>query len=362
MTKQLDFDTIEAKLIARGKDSVIVSDRIIPTLQKIDRIRHEKDALILAHYYQLPEIQLIADFVGDSYALAKTAKGLQGSNLVVSCTVEFMAEMIKLLCPDKKVIIPSTEASCSIAEGMNPETIRRIRSFFPDAAIVGYINSRAATMASYDAACTSTNAREVVSKIRGDPIIMVPDYYLAVNTFNELPNDRNYLAYKGIVNDTIVLHQPHTDALIELPLGTTTGPERDTGTCIVHEEFTPDDVDYFRHREHVDIVIAHPEVKPEVAAKADFVGSTNQMIQYVGQTKARRIMVVSECDLVSPLLEKYEDRDFVTPCKICKYMKRNTVDGLLYAIEHEVYVVNVPDDVSKGAKAAIDRMFELCSQ
>lgn len=353
-----NWNSIEKKLSARGYSDAAIA-RTMPLLREIHRKREEKNAVILAHYYQIAPIQLIADKVGDSYTLAKTAKNLTGTKLVVSATVEFMAEMIKLLSPDKKVVIPGLGASCSIAEGMNPQTIARIREAYPGAAIVGYINALAETMAAFDATCTSSNALEVVSRIEGNPVIMVPDYYLAVNTLSQIPLEKEYLAYKGIEGGEIILHDVHKNRHHKIPLDSSLRPRRDEGTCIVHERFSPADVDHYRSQEGVDLVLGHPEVKPEVAAKADFVGSTGRMIQHVKETDAKKIMVISECDLVSPLMDAYPDRAFVTPCKLCPYMKRNTVENLLAALEHETHEIVVPETVREGARLALDKMFDL---
>lgn len=355
----LDWDRIGRRLAQEG----YTDERVLPLLREIDRVRREKGALLLAHYYQIAPLQLIADKVGDSLALAQEAKRLaaQGRNgLIVSSTVEFMAEMVKMLNPASKVVIPGLGASCSIAQGMNAATVERIRAAYPQGRIVGYINSHAATLAAYDSACTSANARDVVSRIDGDPVILVPDYFLARNIIKTLPADgRTYYAYERTINGHIVLHDPRTDERVAIPLDGARAPERAIGTCIVHEQFTPAQVAYSRKAERAELVLAHPEVPPAVAAVSDYVGSTSGMIAQVAKTSAKRIMILSECNLTAPLRDAYPDREFLTPCTLCPYMRKNTLDGVLAAFTDETNEITVPEDVATSGRRAIERMLEL---
>jgi len=354
-----DWKRIETRLAQEG----YTDERVLPLLHEIDRVRREKGAIILAHYYQTAPIQLIADQVGDSLALAQAAKRIAADGkgrLIVSSTVEFMAEMVKMLNPASKVVIPGLGASCSIAEGMDAQTVERIRAAYPNGKIVGYINSKAATLAAYDSACTSANARDVLLRIGGDPVILVPDYFLARNVIRTLPDDdRTYLAYERTINGHIVLHDPRTDTRAAIPLNGARPPQRGTGTCVVHEQFTPAQVAFARKKENADLVLAHPEVRPDVAAVADYVGSTSAMIARVKETGAKRIMVLSECNLIAPLRDAYPDREFVTPCTLCPYMRKNTLDGLLAALRNERWEITVPETVAIGGRNAIERMLGL---
>lgn len=359
MPRTIDWAYVEQRLADKHKPWPKI-DETLATLHRIDDDRRDLDAILLAHYYQLLPIQLIADVAGDSYQLAQAAQNFRGGGLVVSATVHFMAEMVKLLSPEKKVVIPSLEASCSIAEGMNADTVRKIRATFPDAAIVGYINSTAAVKAELDASCTSSNARQVVMNIPGDPIIMLPDHYFAQNIFNSIHDGRNYLAYRGIKDGNIVLYDPFSKREYVTQLDGTTAPQLPEGICIVHKYFAPEQVEYHRRVHEVDLVLAHPEVHPDVAAVADHVGGTAAMIKFVGShPQARRILYLTECDLAAPLMEAYPDREFVTPCFLCPYMKKNTLDAVLASFEQQRYEVTVSPEIAVGAKQSLQRMFEL---
>lgn len=356
-TLELNWEKIRHQLLLQYRDTGKV-ETVIPLMQEIDALRREKNAVILAHYYQIAPVQLIADHRGDSLALAMKACQLSGGGLVVSCTVHFMAEMVKLLSPAKKVVLPSLEASCSIAEGINGAMIRRIRKALPEAAIVAYINTTAEAKAEVDAVCTSANAKEILQRAPGASVVLVPDYYFSVNIIRSLPSGRKYLAYREIRDGEMILENPLDGTKTAIPLTAAENPRLSKGVCVVHEEFTPRDVEYFRRSQQVDLVLAHPEVKPEVARLADMVGGTGKIIDYVGKTEARTILFITECDLAAPLLEAYPDRNFITPCKLCPYMKKITLEALRESLQREIFEVEVPPEVAAGARRSLDRMFE----
>jgi len=336
--------------------------QIMSKLREIDDLRRAKNAVILAHFYQIPPIQLIADFRGDSLGLALAARRITDKRLVVSSTVHFMAEMVKLLSPEKKVVIPDFEAGCSIAEGINGEALRAIRRQFTSAAIVGYINTNAEAKAEMDSVCTSANASLVAKRISGDPVIMVPDYFFSRNILTPLAKSdsgRAYLAYKRTESGTLLLEDVIRGTSHRVQTGNVSLPIRETGTCIVHERFTPEDIARYRRQHHIDQVLAHPEVNPLVAAQADLVGGTQKMIDYVRSTSARRFLVITECDLMAPLKEAYPDREFFTPCYLCPYMKKNSIDKLLRSLREEVYEITLDDKTSAGARRSLEKMFEL---
>ena len=324
--RKIDMSDIEDNLVYKHGYMQEHVDKLMEQLKEIDSIRKEKNAVILAHYYQIPPIQLIADMRGDSLKLAQAAENIKDKGLVVSSTVHFMAEMVKLLSPDKKVVTPALNAGCSIAEGMNGESVRRMRDYFPDAKIISYINTNADVKAEVDSVCTSANARTIVENIGGDKVIMIPDYYFAKNIFKEMPrNGREFLAYRGMENGHLTLEDVVKGK--EYRIDVHNPPELDRGICVVHEQFTPDEIKYLKKKDKIDVVMAHPEVSPEVAAVSDMVGGTGKMLDYVGNTKHKKFLVITECDLTAPLKEMYTDREFITPCKLCPYMKKNSVDG-----------------------------------
>jgi quinolinate synthase len=358
LTLNMDFDSIYYRLL--GEDYTHEqADQMLEKLKKIDVLRKKKNAVILAHYYQSLPIQLIADICGDSLALAMCSEKIKGKSLVVSSTVHFMAEMVKLLNPEKKVIIPNPAASCSIAEGMNGATVRKIREKFPKASIIGYINSTAEVKAELDVCCTSANAVQVIQKMQGDPLILLPDEYFALNVLKETTLNTRCMVYSGMEKGDIVLLDAKTLTQVRIP--NSQPPQLDKGICIVHKEFKKEQIDHYRKLEHVDLVLAHPEVHPEVAAKADMVGGTSKMLKYVGTTDAKRILYLTECDLAAPLIEQYPEKKFITPCVLCPFMKKNSVDLLLFALENECVKVNIPQKIETKARASVTRMLELTS-
>ena len=337
----MDEEAIEDRLTAQGHSPDEIA-KIMPKLKEIDALRRDKNAVILAHYYQIPAIQSIADISGDSLRLAMAAREIADKRLVVSSTVHFMAEMVKLLSPDKKVVIPDLEAGCSIAEGINGEALRAIRRQFPKAAIVGYINTNAEAKAEMDSVCTSANASLVAQRISGDPIIMVPDYFFSKNVLTPLAKSDSrkvYLAYKRTENGTLLLEDVIRGTIHRVRTGHVSLPIRETGTCIVHEQFTPEQVEYYKSQNSIDEVLAHPEVSPLVAAQADLVGGTQKMIDYVRLTRAKRFLVITECDLIAPLREAYPDREFFTPCYLCPHMKKNSLDKIIDSLRTEAYEI-----------------------
>ena len=361
--KKYALDEIENSLIDIHKYPVSQVERIMPVLEEVDRLRTRKNAIILAHYYQEPPIQLIADVRGDSLKLAYAAKDIKDKNLVVSSTVLFMAEMVKLLSPERKVVIPSMDAGCSIAEGINGETVRRIRENFPKSAIVSYINVYADTKAEVDSVCTSANAMEIIKNIKGNPVILLPDYFFAKNIFYELLKDkkdgRDYIAYKGIEYGNIVLEDVVRNQPMFVSGKGITLPKLPKGTCIVHEQFTPEEIAYFRRSQGIDIVMAHPEVNPGVARVSDFIGGTEAMIKYAKANPGKKYLVISECDLTAPLKEACPETEFNTPCKFCPYMKRNSLELFLTSIREEIHEVNIDNRIADKARRSLDRMFEL---
>ena len=327
-------------------------------LKIIDHLRTIKKAKIFAHYYQIPPIQEIADVVADSLKLAQEAQKLKGVELLVSCTVDFMAEQAKILRPDMKIVLPDTYAGCSIAEGMNGETVRTIRRKFPNAKIISYINVGARVKAEVDSLCTSANAAKVVENIGGDQVIMIPDYYFSTNIMKALPrNGRQFIAYRERDGRRLLLEDVHTKK--EYEVKTNDMSILPKGVCFVHEQFKPEDIDNLRKRHEVKSVMAHPEVSPKVAEVADYLGGTAGMIEYVKHTKEQEYIVLTECDLTWPLIKAFPKIKFHTPCTICPHMKRNSVDGLLISLEDELNIVEVESTISERAKLSLDKMFDL---
>jgi len=327
-------------------------------LRVIDYIRTEKNAKIFAHYYQIPPIQEIADVVADSLKLAQEAEKLEGIDLLVSCTVDFMAEQTKIANPDLNVVLPDTHAGCSIADGMSGKTVRNIRKNFPGAKIISYINVGAEVKAEVDSLCTSANASDIASKIEGDRVLMLPDYFFSTNIMTKLQgNGKRFIAYKGMKDGMLSLEDVHSKR--EYRIKADDPSILPQGVCFVHELFRPGDVRDLKKKHNVDLVMAHPEVNPDVVKFVDYVGGTAGMIEYVRETDNSEYIVLTECNLTWQLIRGFPEKKFHTPCTICPHMKRNSVNGLLVSIYEEINKVKVDPVMASRARKSLSKMFEL---
>ena len=300
-----------------------------PIIAEINRLKREKNAVILAHNYMTPEIfHGVGDFVGDSLALAREAARTD-AKVIVQAGVHFMAETSKILSPDKTVLIPSMEAGCSLAASITGADVRLLKQKYPGLPVVTYINTSADVKAESDICCTSGNAVKVVETIARDfgvdTVIMIPDKYLA----------RNVAAKTGV---KVITWE---------------------GACEVHERFTAQEIRDYRAAHPGIVVLAHPECPPEVVAEADFAGSTAAMIGYVGEHRPQRVVMITECSMSDNVAVEYPDVDFVRPCNLCPHMKRITLEGILHSLQTMTTEVIVPADVAARAKAPIDRMLAV---
>ena len=294
-------------------------------VEAILKLKRERDAIILAHNYQSPEIfHCVADVVGDSLALAReAAKG--DARVIVMAGVHFMAETAKLLNPDKIVLIPDAEAGCSLAESIAPDDVRLLRQAYPGAPVVTYVNTSAAVKAVSDICCTSANARKVVESLGAPRVIMIPDEYLAKNVAAETKVE--IIAWRG--------------------------------RCEVHEQFTAADIRELREAHPGTIVLAHPECAPEVVAVADFAGSTADMVRYVGAQRPARVALVTECSMSDNVAVHYPDIEFVRPCALCPHMKRITLKNIRRALETLEGEVTIDPAIAAPARRAVERMLAL---
>jgi quinolinate synthase len=294
-------------------------------VEAILKLKHDRDAIILAHNYQSPEIfHCVADVVGDSLALAReAAKG--DARVIVMAGVHFMAETAKLLNPGKTVLIPDAEAGCSLAESITPDDVRLLRRAYPDAPVVTYVNTSAAVKAVSDICCTSANARKVVESLGAARVIMIPDEYLAKNVAAE--TKVQIIAWRG--------------------------------RCEVHEQFTAADIRELREAHPGTIVLAHPECAPEVVAAADFAGSTADMARYVGAKRPARVALVTECSMSDNVAVHYPDVEFVRPCALCPHMKRITLKNIRRALETLEGEVTIDPTIAAPARRAVERMLAL---
>ncbi len=296
-----------------------------PLIEAINRLKKERDAVILAHNYQTPEIfHGVADVVGDSLRLAREAAQTDATRIVV-CGVNFMAETAKLLNPDKTVLIPDAEAGCSLAESITPDDVQRLRAAYPDAPVVAYVNTSAEVKALSDVCCTSANAVQIVESLGVPRVIMIPDVFLA----------RNVAAATAV---EIIAHD---------------------GRCIVHEQFKARDIRELREADPGLAILAHPECPPDVLQEADFSGSTEAMARWVDQHKPSRVVLLTECSMSDNVAVQHPEVDFQRPCNLCPYMKRITLPKILQCLESEREVVTIPVHTAQRARQAIERMLQL---
>ena len=312
-------------------------ERVARVMPKAEWLSHEEDvaailelkkkrnAVILAHNYQTPEIfHGVADIVGDSLALARKAAEVD-ADVIVLAGVHFMAETAKLLNPSKTVLIPDMGAGCSLADSITPEDVALLRQAHPGVPIITYVNTSAAVKAASDICCTSGNAKKVVESLGVPRVIMIPDEYLARNVARE-------------TNVEIIAWHGH---------------------CEVHELFTAQDIRDLREAHPGVVVLAHPECPPDVVKEADFAGSTAVMSDYVGTNKPARVVLLTECSMSDNVAVDHPDVDFVRPCNLCPHMKRITLSNIRRALEENLHEVTVDADIVAPARRAVERMLAV---
>jgi quinolinate synthase len=300
-----------------------------PLIAAINRLKREKNAVILAHNYMTPEIfHCVGDFAGDSLALAREAARTD-AKVIVQAGVHFMAETSKILSPEKTVLIPSMEAGCSLASSITGADVRLLKQKYPGLPVVTYVNTSAEVKAESDICCTSGNAVQVVEEIARQfgtgTVIMIPDKYLA----------RNVAAQTGV---KVITWE---------------------GACEVHERFTAQQIRDYRAANPGIVVLAHPECPPEVVAEADFAGSTAAMIGYVGSHRPERVVMITECSMSDNVAADNPGTQFIRPCNLCPHMKRITLRGILHSLETMTTEVVIDPVIAARAKAPIDRMLAV---
>jgi quinolinate synthase len=294
-------------------------------IDAIVALKKSRNAVILAHNYQTPEIfHCVADIVGDSLALAREAMQVE-TDVIVLAGVHFMAETAKLLNPSKTVLIPDRRAGCSLADSITPEDVRLLRRSYPGVPIVTYVNTSAAVKAESDICCTSGNAKAVIESLGVDRVIMLPDEYLA----------------KNIAAETKV-------KVITW-----------TGHCEVHERFSADEVRQLREDHPGVVVLAHPECPPDVVAAADFAGSTAAMSSYVATKRPPRVVLLTECSMSDNVAIQYPELEFIRPCNLCPHMKTITLGNIRRALETMQHQVTIDESVAARARLAVERMLAV---
>ena len=296
-----------------------------PYIAAINRLKKERNAVILAHNYQTPEIfHGVADIVGDSLQLARKATEVD-ADIIVQCGVHFMAETSKLLNPEKTILIPDTRAGCSLAASITGADVRLLKQRYPGVPVVTYVNSSADVKAETDICCTSSNAVQVVESLGVDRVIFLPDEYLG-----------QYVATQTKVK--LILWKGH---------------------CEVHERFTGEELRAYREADPTIEIIAHPECPPEVLAEADFTGSTAHMIDWVKTGQHKRVLMVTECSMASNVAAEVPEVDFIRPCNLCPHMKRITLPKILDSLVYLRDEVIVDPAIAQKARASVERMIAL---
>lgn len=298
-----------------------------PLVEKILRLKEEKNVIVLAHNYQLPEIFYgIADITGDSLALARESAKCQNADAILFCGVHFMGETAKLFNPDKPVLIADLKAGCSLAESITAAQVRELKRRHPGCPVVTYVNSSAEVKAESDICCTSGNAVAVVESLKADKVIFLPDGYLA-----------DYVAKQTSVE------------LVSWK-----------GSCVVHELFTPEQVGAYRAQYPGLKVLAHPECRPEVQDAADLVGSTAQMSHFVAQQAVgTKVALITECSMSDNLALAHPQVELVRPCSICPHMKRITLEKIITCLETFHPQISIPEPIALRARLAVEKMLAV---
>ncbi len=295
-------------------------------IEEINKLRKEKNAVILAHNYQLEEVQDIADYVGDSLGLSIEASRTK-ADLIVFCGVHFMAETAAIICPKKKVVIPDENAGCPMADMIKPEDVKRLRSEHPGALVVAYVNTSAAVKAESDYCCTSANAVKVVQKLIDKDIIFIPDKFLG-----------DYVSRKTGKKMTLF-----------------------NGYCPTHVKILPEHILKAKNLHPGALVLVHPECRPETIALADEVASTGGMMKFARESKAKEFIIATEVGIIHRLQKENPAKKFypATELAVCPNMKRTTLEKVLWSLQEEKNRIVVPSGTASKAKLAIDRMLEL---
>ena len=296
-----------------------------PLIHKINMLKKEKNAVVLAHNYQTPEIfHGIADIAADSLALAVEAEKTN-ADIIVLCGVHFMAETAKLMNPSKKVLLPDMEAGCSLSSSITGKDVKLLKEKYPSVPVVTYVNTSAEVKAESDICCTSANAVRVVESLGVDKVIFLPDQYLA-----------KYVSTKTKVQ------------IISW-----------VGTCIVHERFSAQEIKDIRKQNPEIVILSHPECPAEVIAASDYTGSTSGMSKYVKNNQPSKVMLVTECSMSDNVQVDNPNVQFIKPCNLCPHMKTITLPKVLDCLEKETNEILIPEIISRKARKAVERMVAI---
>ena len=296
-----------------------------PYIYKINKLKKEKNAVILAHNYQTPEIYHgISDFSADSLALAVEAAKTK-ADIIVMCGVHFMAETAKLMSPNKKVLLPDMKAGCSLSSSITGEDVRKLKKQYPGVPVVSYVNTSADVKAETDVCCTSANAVKIVNSLGVKKVIFLPDDYLAKYVASQ--TDVEIISWKG--------------------------------TCEVHEQFNDAEINEIRKNNPGIKIIAHPECPPEVIKASDFAGSTSGMINYVKNNQPKKVMMVTECSMSDNIQVENPNVEFIRPCNMCPHMKKITLPKILDCLENETGEIIMDQETINKARLSVEKMVAI---
>ena len=296
-----------------------------PYIYKINKLKKEKNAVILAHNYQTPEIYHgIADFSADSLALAVEASKTS-ADIIVMAGVHFMAETAKLMSPNKKVLLPDMKAGCSLSSSITGKDVRLLKEKYPGVPVVSYVNTSADVKAETDVCCTSANAVKIVKSLGVKKVIFLPDDYLAKYVASQ--TDVEIISWKGI--------------------------------CIVHDQFNENEIKNIRKNNPGIKIIAHPECPPEVIKASDFAGSTSGMINYVKNNQPKKVMMVTECSMSDNIQVENPNVEFIRPCNICPHMKKITLPKILDCLENETGEIIMDQETIDKARLSVEKMVAI---
>ena len=296
-----------------------------PYIYKINKLKKEKNAVILAHNYQTPEIYHgISDFSADSLALAVEAAKTK-ADIIVMCGVHFMAETAKLMSPNKKVLLPDMSAGCSLSSSITGEDVRNLKKKYPDVPVVSYVNTSADVKSETDVCCTSANAVKIVNSLGAKKVIFLPDDYLAKYVASQ--TDVEIISWKG--------------------------------TCEVHEQFNDVEINEIRKNNPGIKIIAHPECPPDVIKASDFTGSTSGMIKYVKDHQPEKVMMVTECSMSDNVQVDNPNVKFIRPCNLCPHMKKITLPKILDCLQNETNEILMSEETIEKARKSVERMAEI---
>ncbi|MBU3742955.1 MAG: quinolinate synthase NadA [Sediminibacterium sp.] len=320
------------ELLPEGGFLDIVVDPTLDLFAEITNLKKQKNAILLAHYYQEPDIQDVADYIGDSLGLAKKASQTD-ADIIVFAGVHFMAETAKILNPSKKVIVPDWKAGCSLADSAPPALFKQFREKHPDHLVISYINCTAEIKAQSDIICTSSNALAVIESVPKDqPILFAPDKNLGA--YLNKKTTRNMLLWNG--------------------------------ACMVHEIFSREKIIRLQHRHPEAILLAHPECEEAVLALADYIGSTTQLLQYAQTSSATSFIVATESGILHQMQKQSPEKTFIPAppnnlcaCNDCPHMKLNTLEKLYIALLNEIPEIQMEESLRLAAKLPMDRMMEI---